>query len=144
MKKIRLTVLSRPRRYFSGLLAALLILCNVAVAAQVIFPKVQRGSAHYTVAPELHSAPIAQSPAHGLRETSAEEIQRIEQLTGRNIVPRHFASFLWNWFPDVVAATVFCKPLLLLEDARINAKIIALSHTNLNSRYPIPPPATLL
>lgn len=144
MSDTGVTVMSPQRGAFSAMISAVLILCNVTLAAQDVSPKVQRHPGLSIAVLELHTAPAVTTPAHGLRESSPEEIQRIEQLTNRSIIQRNNSSSVWNWFPDLISAVAICKPLLLVDHACSNANLIALAHANLNSRYPIPPPASLL
>jgi hypothetical protein len=139
------TSISAPRSIFSVAIASILALCSFTIAAQDLSPKVTRSSNLQIVPLELHTASDFTSPAHGIRESSPEEIQRIEQVNNRFAPPRHNASgsSLWDLFPVAFAAQELCKPLLLLGDACLNANLISLAHTHLDSRYPIPPPLTL-
>lgn len=144
MPDAALTIMSPKRSAFSVFIAAVLVLCNVTLAAQDVSPKVQQRSSLSIAVLELHTAPAVPTPAHALRESAPEEIQRIEQLTNRSTIYRNNSSFIWNWFPDLISSEAFCKPLLLVDHACSNANLIAFAHANLSSRYPIPPPATLL
>lgn len=143
MGKTGIQVMSPPRGYFSILIASVLVLCNVTLATQDKSAKSKRISSLKIAVLELHTTPNDTTPEDGFRESAPEEIQRIEQHSGRNTLPRNSSSVAWHWFPSHLSAETFCKPLLLVSAACLNANLIAVAHANLDSRYPIPPPAAL-
>lgn len=136
------TPVSAPRSIFSIAIVSVLALCSFSIAAQDLSPKVTRSSNLQIIPLELHAAHDFTSPAQGIRESSPEEIQRIEHANSRFAPPRSNASGLsmWNLFPMAFAAQELTKPLLLLDAARLNANLKSLAHTHLAGRYPIPPP----
>jgi hypothetical protein len=134
----------RARKLFSAVISTLFIVSNLSLCALDATIKVSGHSASEIKPLQLHSAPNFAAPAQGLRESSPEEIQRLEQLGGRDKLSRTGATSGFSYGMQLlsVSAHAFYKPLLLLENLRLNANLKSLAHTHLAGRYPIPPPQT--
>lgn len=122
--------------------AGVFLVANLAAAEQRM-PSAAHSAATATISLQLHSSPNFQGAAQGLRQSSPEEVQRIEELGARQKFARQ------NDFNDALAndsalafSTKSClNPLNLLELACLQANLISFAHAYLTARYPIPPPS---
>ena len=123
---------------------AAIFLVGSLTAAEQLSSAAGKQAAKATISLQLHSAPGFHGSTQGLRESSPEEVQRIEELGARQKFARQ------DSLNDLLAADRFSasaggdclKPLLLLESACSTANLISFAHAYLTARYPIPPPST--
>lgn len=124
--------------------AAIFLVGNLTAAEQ-LSSAAGKQAAKATISLQLHKAPVFHGSAQGLRESSPEEVQRIEELGARQKFSRHenIDDLLSGVCLAALNGNASLKPLLLLESACSQANLISFAHAYLTARYPIPPPFTL-
>ena len=133
------------RRLSLATIAGIFLVSNLSAADQLVSPA-GAYAAKASISLQLHSSPHFQGSAHGLRESSPEEVQRIEELGARQKFSRldSLNDLISQGQASAFPAAACGKPLLLLEIACCQANLISFAHAYLTARYPIPPPTTFL
>lgn len=130
------------RKIYSSVICVLLLGVNVYANVQESTAGVRQLPNSNIQLLHLHHSPDFTTPAEGIRQSTPEEIQRIEQFQNRGAGLRRYyaATEICGSMPKLIRTNNFHKQLILMGLAKANASRLSLRHVHLKTRFPIPPP----